>query len=138
VLQLDKRLQRALTNHDPEAWALWSQVRSTANFYSDLTDGGLQPAANVAVVVDRLDTRDEALNLLARHNIPFQVFLATDLNAVGLEAFNIVVVFARPDRVAAEHLVSLATRGKTVILIDSHGSYQWQSSQPVQVNEHTN
>ncbi len=138
VLQLDERLQKALSNHDAEAWALWSQVRSMAKFYSDRPQETLEPAANVAIVVDRLDTRDEALNLLARHNIPFQVFLATDLNAVGLEAFNVVVVFARPDRVAAEHLVSLATRGKTVILINSHGSYQWQSIQSVQVNEHTN
>jgi hypothetical protein len=137
VLQLDKRLQRALSNHDPEAWAQWSQVRSMANFHSDLTDGGLQPAANVAVVLDRLDARDEALNLLARHNIPFQVFLAADLNAVGVGDFNLVIVFAKPDKVAAERIASLATRGKTVVLVDAHGSYPWHRNQPIQLNEHT-
>jgi hypothetical protein len=137
VLQLDQRLQMALSHHDPEAWALWAKVRSTADFYSHLTDEGLQPVANVAVVVDRLDTRDEALNLLARHNIPFQVFLAADLKAVEVGDFNLVIVFAKPNKVAAEQIAGLATRGKTVVLVDAHGSYPWHRNQPNQLNEHT-
>ena len=137
VLQLDKRLQKAISSHDAEAWAIWNQVLATANFYSDRTDGALEPAANVAVVVDRLDTRDEALNLLARHNIPFQVFLAADLNAVAVGGFNLVIVFAQPDKVAAEQIAGLVAGGKTIVLVDSHGSYPWHSNQPVKVNEHT-
>jgi hypothetical protein len=137
VLRLNRRLQRTLSHHDPEAWALWSQVRSMADFYSHSTDEGLQPAANVAVVVDRLDTSDEPLNLLARHNIPFQVFLASDLKAVDVGDFNLVIVFAKPDKGAAEQIAGLVASGKTVVLVDSHGSYPWHSNQPVKVNEHT-
>jgi hypothetical protein len=137
VLQLDEHLQKALTNNDAEAWALWSQVRSMVKFYSDRSEGALQPAANVAVVVDHLDPSDEVLNLLARHNIPFQILLPADLNAVDLDGFNVVLVFAKPDRVASEHIANLATRGKTVVLVEARGSYPWQSSQPIQVNEHT-
>jgi len=106
-------------------------------FYSDRSEGALQPAANVAVVVDHLDPRDEVLNLLARHNIPFQILLPADLNAVGLDSFSVVLVFAKPDRVASEHIASLATRGKTVVLVEPRGSYPWHSNQPIQVNEHT-
>lgn len=137
VLQLDKHLQRSLSNPDPEACALWSQVRSTLSFYSDVTDKEVRPAANVAVVVDRLDPEDETLNLLARHNIPFQVFLVADLKAVEVGDFNFVIVFAKPDKVAAEQIAGSATRGKTVVLVDAHGSFPWHSNQPLNVNEHT-
>lgn len=137
VMQLDESLQKAISNHDAEAWTLWNQVRSMTKFYSDRTKVALEPAANVAVLVDRLDTSDEVLNLLARHNIPFQVLLATDLRAAGLEGFDVVIVFARPDRVAADQLFSFATRGKTVVLVDAHGSYPWHSKQAIQVNEYT-
>ena len=137
VLQLDEHLQQALSDHDAEAWALWNQVRYIAKFYSDGTEAELEDAANVGVVVDHLDTSDEVPNLLARHNIPFQVFLAADLKAAELEAFNVLIVFAKPDEVIGKGIASLATQGKTVVLVDVHGSYPWQSSQPAQLNEHT-
>ena len=44
----------------------------------------LEAAANVAVVVDDLDTTDEAMNLLARHNIPFKVLRPADLKSGDL------------------------------------------------------
>jgi hypothetical protein len=137
ILRLNRRLQRSLSHHDPEASALWSQVRSTINFYSGVNQDAARPAANVAVVVDSLDTADETLNLLARHNIPFQVFLAADLNAIGSADFTFVIVRANPGQRAAEQIAALATRGKTVVLVDSHGSYPWHSYQPTTINEHS-
>ena len=92
VLQLGEHLQQALTNHDAEAWALWNQVRSTLKFSFGGTNAALEPAANVAVVVDRLDSSDEVLNLLSRHNIPFQLFLAADLKTEKLNGFDVLVV----------------------------------------------
>src|SRR5205807_2940454 len=85
ILQLDEPLQKALSNHDPEAWTLWNQVWSYAKFYSDKGEQRLESAANVAVVVDDLDTTDEAMNLMARHNIPFKVLLPADLKFEKLE-----------------------------------------------------
>src|ERR1035438_4690406 len=84
--------------------ALWNQVRSYADFYSHTAEQGLEAAANVAVVVDDLDTSDEAMNLLARHNIPFKVLRPADLRSGDLEGFDVVVVFAKPDRAACERL----------------------------------
>lgn len=135
VLQLDEHLQESLSAHDAGAWALWNKVRSMINFYKD--GAGLKSAANVAVVFDRLDTNDEVLNLLARHNIPFKVFLPEDVKASNLNAFDIVIVSAKPDKVMAEQISDLATRGATVVLVDAHGNYPWQSGQRVQVNEQT-
>ena len=135
ILQLDERLQRALSNHDPEAWTLWNQVQSYAKFYSDTSAQRLEAAANVAVVVDDLDTTDEAMNLLARHNIPFKVLRPADLKSGELEGFDVVVVFAKPDRGACERIADLATHGKTVVLVEAHDSYPWQNDHPVRLNE---
>jgi hypothetical protein len=136
ILQLDEPLQRALSDHDREAWTLWSQVRSYATFYSDKNGQRREPAANVAVVVDDLDTTDEAMNLMARHNIPFKVLLPADLKLGKLEGFNLLVVFAKPDREACERIGDLAAHGKTVVLVEAHGSYPWQNRDAIQLNEH--
>jgi protein-tyrosine-phosphatase len=136
ILELDERLQKALSEHDPEAWTLWNQVRSYADFYSHTAEQGLEAAANVAVVVDDLDPSDEAMNLLARHNIPFKVLRPADLRSGDLEGFDVVVVFAKPDRAACERLGDLATQGKTIVLVEAHSSYPWQNGHPVRLNEH--
>jgi len=136
ILQLDERLQKALSNHDAEAWTLWNQVRSYARFYSDEGGQRLEATANVAVVVDDLDTTDEAMNLMARHNIPFKVLLLADLKSGNLEGFNVVVVFAKPDRGVSERIADLAAHGETVVLVDAHGSYLWQNRDAVRLNEH--
>jgi hypothetical protein len=136
LLRLDERLQKSLSNKDDGAWALWSQVRSTAEFYSKRTEDS-EAAANVAVVLDRLETGDEVLNLLARHNIPFQVFLPGDMTAARLNKFDVVIFFANPDKAAADQLSGFARRGKTVVLVNAQGSKPWHSLQSARVNEDT-
>jgi len=54
-----------------------------------------------------------------------------------LKGFDIVIVFAKPDAETVERIKNLATGGATVVAVDAHGKYSWQSSQPVQLNEHT-
>jgi protein-tyrosine-phosphatase len=137
VLQPDEHLQEGLNKHDGEAWALWNQVRSTLRFSAHASAGRLEPAANVAVIVDQLDPSDEVTNLLSRHNIPFQVFIAADLKTEELKGFDIVIVFAKLNAETAERINNLASGAATVVVVDVHGTYPWQSSQPVQLNEHT-
>ncbi len=139
LLQLDPHLQHALADHDAQAWALWNQVRDVAKFYSDEKEkeSELEPAANVGLVVDDLDPSDEVSNLLARHNIPFQLLLTADLHAANLAPFNVLIVFAKPDAAIAKQIAALASSGKTVVLVDAHGTYPWQSSPPERVNKHT-
>ncbi len=136
ILDVDDRLQQGISSRDPQALTLWNQVRLYANFYSHSADAGMKAAANVALVVDDLDPSDEAMNLLARHNIPFKVFVAGDLKLEDFDAFNVVVVFAKPDRSTSERMSDLATRGKTVVLVDAHSSYPWQNRPAERLNEH--
>jgi hypothetical protein len=137
LLQLDQHLQQGLNKRDSEAWALWNQVRSTLKFSAGPSAGELEPVANVAVIVDQFDPGDEVANLLSRHNIPFQVFTAADLKKEELKRFDIVILFAKPDSETAEAIKNLAAGGATVVAVDAHAKYSWQSSQPIQLNEHT-
>ena len=137
LLPLDEHLQQGLNKRDAEAWARWNQVRSALKFAAVASAGGLEPAANVAVIVDQLDSSDEVANLLSRHNIPFQLFVAADLKTEDLKGFDVVIVFAKPDAETVERMKSLAAGGATVVAVDAHGKYSWQSNQPVQLNEHT-
>ncbi len=136
ILEVDAGLQKALSQRDPQAWTLWKQVRSYAEFYSKPAQADLQAAADVAVVVDDLDPSDEAMNLMARHNIPFKVLLPNGLQSGDLEGVDVLVVFAKPDKDLAIQLEQLANQGKTVVVVDAHGSYPWQTQGAVQLNEH--
>jgi len=137
MLELEDRVQKALGEQNPQAKIFWKQVRPYVDFCAHAGEQGLEAAANVAVVVDDLDTSDEAMNLLARHNIPFKVFLPTDLKVEDLKSFDVVVVFAKGDRATFDRIGNLAARGKTVVVVDAHGTYPWQTHEAVRVNEHT-
>ena len=137
ILELDEGIQRALSQQDAQAKKSWNQVRSYIDFCAHAGEHGLKPAANVAVVVDDLDTSDEVMNLFARHNIPFKVFLPSDLREENFEAFDVVVVFARHDQTAYKRIANLADHGKMVVVVDAHSKYPWQTHEAVRVNEHT-
>ncbi|HKV77090.1 MAG TPA: hypothetical protein VJP02_03050 [Candidatus Sulfotelmatobacter sp.] len=137
LLELEDGMQRALSEQDPQAKIFWKQVRPYVDFCAHAGEQGLEAAANVAVVVDELDTSDEVMNLLARHNIQFKVFLPSDLRVENLEAFDVVVVFAKRDPTAYKRIANLADHGKTVVVVDAHGAYPWQTHDPVRMNEHT-
>jgi protein-tyrosine-phosphatase len=137
ILELDEGMQRALSEQEAQAKASWKQVRSYLDFCAHAGEQGLKPAANVAVVVDELDTSDEVMNLLARHNIPFKVFLSSDLRLENLETFDVVVVFAKRDQTAYKRIANLADHGNTVVVVDAHGTYPWHIHEAVRVNEHT-
>jgi len=88
-------------------------------------------------VMADLDPSDEVMNLMARHNIPFKVFRATDLKSNDFDTFDVVVVSAKPDQETAQRIMDLAFGGKTIVLIDAQGAYPWQKNQGVVVNEQT-
>jgi hypothetical protein len=137
ILELEEGMQRAFIAQDLQAKIFWKEVRSYIDFCTHAGEQGLKPAANVAVVVDELDSSDEVMNLLARHNIPFKVFLPSDLRAENSAAFDVVVVFAKRDQTAYKRIANLADHGKTVVVVDAHGAYPWQTHEAVRVNEHT-
>jgi hypothetical protein len=136
VLQVDESLQKGLAAGNQDAWKLWHQIQLYVNFYSDHPGQQLPEMANVALVVDNLDPGDEAMNLLARHNIPFKVLLPANLKSADFESFDVIVIFAK-DKGTFEQVPSIAAEGKTIVVVDAHGSYPWQKSEAVRLNEQT-
>jgi hypothetical protein len=137
ILNIDEDLQKGLNAKSPSAWKLWKEVLSYFDFYSgDKNNTNLQAAANVAVVVDDLDPGDEAMNLMARHNIPFEVLRAPDLQSKALENFDLMIVFAKPDEKLSLKIAEFANRGKMVVLVEAHGAYPWQKVPGVPLNAH--
>jgi len=136
VLDVDERLQRSLNAQNAGAWKLWKEVLKYTEFYSrDKTEHRLEAAANVAVVVDDFDPGDEVLNLMARHNIPFKVLRASDLKPKDLVAFDVIVLFSKPDQESAEQISHVVTLGKTVVLAGAQGAYPWHNDEAVRLNE---
>jgi NAD(P)-dependent dehydrogenase (short-subunit alcohol dehydrogenase family) len=135
VLNLDEGLQKGLIGQDAEAWAAWKQVRAYADFYAH-AETRLAPAANVAVVDDDPAANEEVMNLLARHNIPFEISRMAELNVKKLDGFDVVVVFGKPDKGASDQIAELARLGKIVLLVEARGSYPWQSGEQERLNEH--
>jgi protein-tyrosine-phosphatase len=137
LLDLDEHLQAALNANEASAWKLWRQVVNYADFYStQKTEQRLEPAANVAVVVDDLDPGDEVMNLMARHNIPFKVLRSADLKSKDHKEFDVVVVFSKPDQQSAQRISDLAILGTTVVLVEAQAAYPWHNGEAVRLNEH--
>jgi hypothetical protein len=134
VLDLHPKLQTGLAQDKPEAWAEFNQIKRYLRFYSR-PDMLSKPDANVGVLTDNLNTSYEAINLLARHNIPFGVLTPSDLTPSRLADFDVLVVFAKPDDRIVIALTDFASRGGTAVLVDSHASYPWQSAPRTQSGE---
>ena len=79
----------------------------------------------------------EAMNLLARHNIPFPVLKPSDVKPHSLDNFDLLVTFATPDEPTAAAIADFATRGGIAVLVGVQGGQRpWQSTQPVPAAEH--
>ncbi|HXP17881.1 MAG TPA: hypothetical protein VN868_12330 [Terriglobales bacterium] len=127
VMDLHSKLQTGLAQDDTAAWAEFNRIKPYLAFYSRAGKVG-EPDANVGVLTDNLQSSYEPINLWARHNIPFDVLKPSDLNSSRLGAFDVLVVFAKPDEWTAFAIADFASRGGTAVLVDSHGSYPWQSA----------
>lgn len=136
VLDLHPRLQTALSQNEPAARAVLDQIKRYLAFASRGKNVG-EPEANVGVITDSSQKSYEPVNLLARHNIPFAVLKASDLKAQSLERFALLVVFATPDDPTIKALADFASKGGVVVVVDAHGAYPWQASQPVPAGEHS-
>jgi hypothetical protein len=125
VLELYERQQKDLASGDPRALADWEQVKRTIGFYQREVSG--EEAAVVAVLTDDYDTSYEAINLMARHNIPFRVFRSADTKAADLAGFSVVIAFATLKKDQVEAVRAFAQRGGTAVLVNLHGTYPWDS-----------
>jgi hypothetical protein len=92
LLPLDAPFQRNLLLGHPQARAAWSDIRRYIEFYSWDLPGRYRPLANIGVVTTEPMKWFEVLNLLARHNLPFDVIAPASLSSQGVRPFKLLVV----------------------------------------------
>jgi len=135
ILPLHKYLEDKLASQDPQALTSWNEIRRYIQFYAgEGSDVELEPVSNVGIVTDDYESSYEAMNLMARHNIPFQVLQPDRLKAGQLQGMDMLVNFSRLDDVSARAVDHFASRGGTVVLVGSKGHFGWNSSPPVHQN----
>jgi hypothetical protein len=73
VLPLDEGFQRRLLLGNPDARRDWAEIRRSLEFYADNLTARYKPLKNIVVVTSAPMIWFELMNLLARHNLPFEV-----------------------------------------------------------------
>ncbi|HTZ49683.1 MAG TPA: hypothetical protein VMH20_18985 [Verrucomicrobiae bacterium] len=127
ILELSDEKQQALANGDKLALEDWEPVRRTIGFYDREKQDEPETAA-VGVLTDDYDVAYEALNLMARHNIPFRVLHSTETKPQDLAAFSVIIEFAAPGEELIGALQSFAESGGVVVLVNVPANYPWDST----------
>jgi len=135
ILPLHNYFEDRLASQDPQTLTSWNEIRRYIQFYAgESSDTELQPVSNVGIVTDDYESSYEAMNLMARHNIPFHILQPDRLKTGPLQGMDLLVIFSPLDDVSARAVDHFASGGGTVVLVGSTGHFGWNSSPPVQHN----
>jgi hypothetical protein len=126
ILPVHERQQKGLANAEKETLADWEPVKRTIAFYDRRKDGQKE-VATVGVLTDNYDSSYEAINLMARHNIPFRVLQAAGARTADLAGYEVIVIFAAPGKELAEAIRAFAEQGGAAVLVNEPGTYPWDS-----------
>jgi hypothetical protein len=111
LLPLHDRFEKSLLLGRPEVRADWDRVRRYMNFYSWNLSMRYEPVANIGVVTAEPMRSFEVVNLLARHNLPFDVIAPRQLTARNLSAFDSLIVLDEPPSDQIPILAEFARKG---------------------------
>lgn len=116
VLPLHERFQKDLLSGKPQARAEWNRIRRYLDFYSWNLSSAYEPIANIGVVTADPIQWFEVMNLLLRHNLPFQRIAPAALPLRAPHPFKLLIVLDPPDAARLEFLEAFARQGGTVVL----------------------
>jgi hypothetical protein len=136
ILEVHERQQKGLLDEEKETLADWQSVKRTIAFY-ERGEKGEREAAAVAVLTDDYDSSYEAINLMARHNIPFRVLHSADVKTSDLAGYEVVVAFAALGKDLTEAIRAFAERGGVAVLVNRPGPYPWESPAGKTENTHS-
>ena len=114
VLPLHDRFQSRLLLGQPQARADWAEIRRYLEFYSWSVTPRYEPIANIGVVTAEPMLSFEAMNLLARHNLPFRLLAPADLTKGGLDTYKLLIVLDKPAGAQADALTAFEKNGGKV------------------------
>jgi hypothetical protein len=114
VLPLHDRFQRRLLLGDPEARRDWSELRRSLDFYAANLPRRYKPIANIGVVARAPMASFEVMNLLARHNLPFEVIPPSQLAQRAAAPLKLLIVLEAPDATQTKALAAFERTGGMV------------------------
>jgi hypothetical protein len=115
LLPVHERFERDLLLGKPRARAGWNEIRRYIEFYSWNLPARYRPIANIGVVTADSIRWFEVMNLLARHNLPFELIAPTALAARDLAAFKLLIVPDEPSASQREALAAFERKGGAVV-----------------------
>lgn len=137
ILEVHERQQKGLVYGEEEALADWNQVKRTIEFYERGNHAAEEAGARVGVLTGDYELSYEALNLMARHNIPFRVLHSVEVQAKDLEEFDVVIAFAGLGKELTKEVGEFAARGGVAVLVNLPGAYPWDSSAAGKTSVHS-
>jgi len=137
ILELPESLQRELAADQPAAWSLWNHVKLYLGFSSTSAPDEMRPVANIGIVTCEAQANYEAVNLLARHNLAFEIAGPRDLPAPQSNRWNTLLVFCSPQNNAISSFYDFAKRGGLVVLVNQRGNYPWHANPPSHQDAHS-
>ena len=115
LLPLHERFQRSLLLGDPQARAAWTEIRRYIGFFAWDVPAGYLPIANIGVIAAHPMLSYEVMNLLARHNLPFELLPAAELSANVPPRFKLLIVLDEPQGAQVETLARFERGGGKVV-----------------------
>jgi hypothetical protein len=115
VLPLHERFQKNLLLGKPQARQWWKEIRRYIEFYSWNLPNRYRPLANIGVVTSDPMASFEVMNLLARHNLPFEIVAPERLTGRGLASFDVLIVLSQAPGSLADTLSEFAKKGARVV-----------------------
>jgi hypothetical protein len=115
LLPLHERFQNSLLLGQPQARAGWNEIRRYMEFYSWGLATRYRPIANIGVVTAEPMRWFEAMNLLLRHNLPFEVIAPSKLAARDLTSLDLLIVLDGKGGSPVGPVAEFAKKGDRVI-----------------------
>ena len=115
ILPLHDRFQKRLLLGQPEARADWNEIRRYVEFYSWSLAARYRPIANIGIVADEPMQWFEVMNLLLRHNLPFELVAPSQLGTRDLTPFDVIIAFDSLTGKPADAIARFAKNGGRVL-----------------------
>jgi len=128
LLEVHEAQRKGLLSGDKNTLEDWEKVRRYLDFYKTWDETAADAEARVCVLAEDYDASFEALNLMARHNIPFRVMKSSETKASELNACDVVIAFAELGKALTAALNEFAAKGGVVVLVKLHGPFPWEAA----------
>jgi hypothetical protein len=111
VLPLHERFQQRILLGEASARRDWEQIQRYLAFYADDSPTRFEPMASIGVVTDAPMDWFEVMNLLARHNLPFQIISPKQLPTMTNSSMKMLLLLGEPDAGEKAALAAFEKKG---------------------------